>query len=95
MTTFWDKTELQRLEDFRMILVARRRQIVQSVFDLREANKETDSAAGANSGPEFRTIQDQIDAVDRAIDDEAKIEKGARAPVGFNRPIDYPKTGVV
>jgi len=98
MTTFWNKTELERLQDFRVILVARRRQAVQSVFELREANKETDSAYGYKAGPEFRAIQDQIEAVDRAIEDEARIESSTQTlkrPAGFNQPIEYPKSGIV
>jgi hypothetical protein len=91
MAEYRNKPEVQRLEDFRMILVARRRQLIQTVFENRHAN--TDPTAGANWGPEFKAIQEQIDAVDHAIADETKMDDAARAAASTERspePPTYP-----
>lgn len=93
MADFWDKSEVQRLQDFRAILVAHRRQLIQGVFENRHANKETDPAAGSNRGPELKAMQDQIAAVDSAIEDEKQLEGTARAAASDERvpePASYP-----
>lgn len=68
-------SDLKRLQDFRDILVAERRRIVRTVFDLREANNDKTPTGGANRAPDVQKIQEQIDAVDRAIADEKAAAK--------------------
>ena len=90
MASFWDRSEVQRLQDFREILVAHRRQLIQGVLENRDANKETNPAVGSNRGPELKAIQDQIAAVDQAIEDEKRIEGAARAAASDERAPDPP-----
>jgi hypothetical protein len=68
-------SDLKRLQEFRDILVAERRRIIKTVFDLRETNKDTSPTGGANRAPDVQKIQEQIDAVDRAIADEIAAAK--------------------
>ncbi len=70
MNSFWDKSEADRLKEFRNILIAARRKTVQSALENNEQNKQTDPTAGAQWGADLKAIQDQIDAIDRALTDE-------------------------
>lgn len=65
---------LEDLQAFREILVAARRRVVRQVHELREDNRETEPSAGARWGADFKAIQDQIEAVDRAIKEEELAE---------------------
>ena len=56
---------LDELEAFRKILVEQRRQVV------RLALRSKSSAEGF--GASLRTVQEEIEAVDRALEDEGKI----------------------
>ena len=62
-------TDLEELKEFRRILVIRRQQCARNAVDSHVSNREVtgDDAAGSNYGPEFQRIQEQIEAVDRAI----------------------------
>ena len=68
-------SDLGRLQSFRDILVAERRRIVRTVFELRRANNDTTPTGGANRAPDVQKIQEQIDAVDRALADERVATK--------------------
>lgn len=57
------------LEQFRAVLVEERRRIVSTALELRAANGE----GGANWGADVQRLQEQIEAVDRAIKDEEKL----------------------
>ncbi len=65
---------LEKLAAFKMILVERRRQIVETAIDSRHSTTpqggEPDPGAGSAWGAEFLAVQQQIDAVDRAMADE-------------------------
>lgn len=65
--------ELEALKAFRAILVEGRREIVRTAHDLREANRQGGSY-GKNWGADFQQIQEQIEAIDRAIKDEESLE---------------------
>lgn len=70
---FWEWSEIKRLEEFRQILVARRREIVEQVFSMKAKNKDGSPSLGSLSGPLLQAIQEQIEAVDRALVDEKTI----------------------
>ena len=92
------QSPLDDLRAFRELLVAERRRIIRAALELREANEEQSPTSGAGHGAELQRIQEQIEAVDRAFEDEKKIaleeERGkARAP---SRPYPpRPPRGVV
>jgi len=56
------------LEKFRAVLVEERRRIVSTALELREANGE-----GGLWGADVQRLQEQIEAVDRAIKDEENL----------------------
>lgn len=59
----------QQLEELRTIHVEERRRLVSVAVDLRQTNKE-----GGLWGAQVAAIQSQIEAIDRAIADERKLE---------------------
>ena len=61
------------LRAFRDILVARRRELVETLFEAREERGEEDAAYGAHRGLDVQRVQEQIEAVDRAISDEERL----------------------
>jgi hypothetical protein len=63
------RSPLEALNAFRKMLVEERRQIVSTALELREANGE-----GGLHGAEFQRIQEQIEALDRAIADETALQ---------------------
>lgn len=71
-----EQTPVEALQEFRAILVAERQNIVRNALSLRKDNAELGNEImpwdGANRGVEFQRVQEQIDAVDRAIADEER-----------------------
>ncbi|WP_146056357.1 hypothetical protein [Methylobacterium sp. V23] len=57
------------LEDFRKVLVNERRVRVATALDLRDAN----GGEGGLWGSDVKSLQEQIGAIDRAIEDETKL----------------------
>lgn len=74
MVDYATVVDAELVKEFRDILVAERRRIVRTVFELRNANHDESPTGGANWGQQFKVIQDQIDAVDRAIADEERAQ---------------------
>lgn len=76
-------TPIEDLKVFRDLLVTERRNIVRTALELREANDRGQPTALAKGwGADIRGLQDQIEAVDRAISDEERLEPSFYAPGG-------------
>ena len=65
-----EESTVEQLEAFREVLVEERRRLVATALDLRRQNGDS---GGENWGPQVKAIQEQIEAVDRAIADEKKL----------------------
>lgn len=76
---FWHWSEVKRLEEFRQILVERRREIVEQIFALKAKSRDPSLSLGSRSGPLLQAIQEQIEAVDRALSDEKAISNPPRS----------------
>ena len=72
MPGFKEMSEIERLREFRTVLVLKRRSLIAQVLDFREKNASRDPAAGSATGKDVRDLQEQIEAVDRAIADEER-----------------------
>jgi hypothetical protein len=74
---------ITRLEAFREILVASRREGVRNVHHTRRAMEasgfQIEESDGAAYGAELKVLQDEIDAVDRAIEDEKRLALAAES----------------
>jgi hypothetical protein len=70
---FWHWSEVKRLEEFRQILVERRREIVEQIFSMKAKSRDSSPSLGSRSGPLLQVIQEQIEAVDRALMDEKAL----------------------
>jgi hypothetical protein len=65
------KSDLKDLQDFREILIGERTRIVQTMVDQhRPGGSGQSSRSVGDWGTTFKTIQDAIDAVDRAIQNQ-------------------------
>lgn len=66
---------LRNVHEFRKVLVAHRRNIISTALELRASNADYASAQpwyGAQWGKELLEVQMQIDALDKAIQDEER-----------------------
>jgi hypothetical protein len=81
MTTGWEnvmpRSHIERLEAFREILVATRREGTRNVHHTRDAMRasgfQIGDSDGSSYGVELKVLQDEIEAVDRAIEDEKRL----------------------
>lgn len=71
------RSHIERLEEFRGILVATRREGVRNVHHARDAMQasgfQISDSEGSKYGAELQALQEQIEAVDRAIEDEKRL----------------------
>ena len=67
------KEDLNLMREYRSALVGERRRLTRSAFELWQANNRTDATAGISWAADIRKIQEEIEAVDRAIQDEARL----------------------
>ena len=73
------RDHVQRLEEFREILVATRREGVRNVHHTRDAMRASGfhigDSDGSSYGAELKVLQEEIEAVDRAIEDEKRLSQ--------------------
>jgi len=71
------RNHVERLEEFREILVATRREGVRNVHHTRDAMRasgfQIGDSEGSGYGRELQVLQEEIEAVDRAIEDEKRF----------------------
>lgn len=71
------RNHIERLEAFREILVATRREGVRNVLHTRDAMQasgfQIGDSDGSSFGAELKGLQEQLEAVDRAIEDERRL----------------------
>ena len=71
------RNHVERLEVFRDILVAARRDGTRNVLQTRDAMQasgfQIEDSEGAKFGAELKVLQEEIEAVDRAIQDEKRL----------------------
>jgi hypothetical protein len=83
------RSHIDRLEEFRAILVAARRDGLRNVHHTRDAmvasGFQIAESEGAKYGAELKALQEEIEAVDRAIEDERKL---TMLPDSHDRPAE-------
>lgn len=71
------RNHIERLEEFREILVATRREGIRNVHHTRDAMRasgfQIEDSDGSSYGAELKVLQEEIEAVDRAIEDEKRL----------------------
>jgi hypothetical protein len=71
------RSHVERLGEFREILVATRREGVRNVHHTRDAMRasgfQIGDSDGSSYGAELMVLQEEIEAVDRAIEDEKRL----------------------
>jgi hypothetical protein len=71
------RNHIERLAAFREILLATRREGIRNVLHTRDAMQasgfQIGDSDGSSYGPELKGLQEQIEAVDRAIEDERRL----------------------
>ncbi|TPN81941.1 hypothetical protein FJ987_25200 [Mesorhizobium sp. CU2] len=71
------RSHVERLGEFREILVATRREGVRNVHHTRDAMRasgfQIGDSDGSSYGAQLQLLQEQIEAVDRAIEDEKRL----------------------
>lgn len=74
------RNHIERLEEFRQILVATRREGIRNVLHTRDAMQasgfQIQGSDGSSYGAQLKVLQEEIEAVDRAIDDEKRLALG-------------------
>ena len=77
------RNHIERLEAFREILVATRREGIRNVLHTRDAMQasgfQIQGSDGSSYGAQLKVLQEQIEAVDRAIDEEKRLALGVEA----------------
>ena len=68
-----DTQEIDNLQSLRMALVIKRRSIALRASEEGKQYHDRNASAGASHGAELKRIQEEIDAVDRALADEEKL----------------------
>lgn len=68
------ETPVEAMRAFREVLVEARRSVVKNALSIHRANGD----GGENWGPALRKVQEEIDAVDRAIADEQLLDPNER-----------------
>ena len=71
------RNHVERLGEFREILVATRREGIRNVHHTRDAMRasgfQIGDSDGSSYGAQLKALQEQIEAVDRAIEDEKRL----------------------
>lgn len=71
------RNHIERLEEFRGILVATRREGIRNVLHTRDAMQasgfQIQESDGSSYGAQLKVLQEEIEAVDRAIDEEKRL----------------------
>jgi len=71
------RSHVERLGEFREILVATRREGVRNVHHTRDAMRasgfQIGDSDGSSYGADLKVLQEEIEAVDRAIEDEKRL----------------------
>ena len=71
------RNHIERLEEFREILVAARREGIRNVLHPRDAMRasgfQIQDSDGSSYGAELKVLQEEIEAVDRAIEEEKRL----------------------
>jgi len=84
------RTNVERLEEFREILVATRREGVRNVHHTRDAMRasgfQIGDSDGSAYGAQLQLLQEQIEAVDRAIEDEKRLALAPESAAQSRRP---------
>ena len=84
------RTHVERLEEFREILGATRREGVRNVHHTRDAMRasgfQIGDSDGSSYGAQLKALQEQIEAVDRAIEDEKRLALVLEGAVQSRRP---------
>ncbi|PBC09733.1 hypothetical protein [Mesorhizobium sp. WSM3859] len=84
------RTHVERLGEFREILVATRREGVRNVHHTRDAMRasgfQIGDSDGSSYGAQLKALQEQIEAVDRAIEDEKRLALVLESAVQSRRP---------
>jgi hypothetical protein len=71
------RSPLEYLKQFRQLLVEERRSVIFNFFELRTANRQdnTPTSLVHRHGAEVQKLQEEIEAVDRAIKDEEALSE--------------------
>ena len=84
------RNHVERLREFREILVATRREGVRNVHHTRDAMRasgfQIGDSDGASYGAELKDLQEEIEAVDRAIEDEKRLALALESAAQSRRP---------
>lgn len=85
------RNHVERLREFREILVATRREGVRNVHHTRDAMRASGFQIGDSDGSSYgvglKVLQEEIEAVDRAIEDEKRLALTLESAVQSRRPI--------
>ena len=84
------RSHIERLGEFREILVATRREGVRNVHHTRDAMRasgfQIGDSDGSSYGAELKLLQEEIEAVDRAIEDEKRLALALDSAAQSRRP---------
>ena len=84
------RSHIERLGEFREILVATRREGVRNVHHTRDAMRvsgfQIGDSDGSSYGAELKVLQEEIEAVDRAIEDEKRLALALESAAQPRRP---------
>ncbi|MBZ9657485.1 hypothetical protein LB523_00380 [Mesorhizobium sp. ESP-6-4] len=84
------RTHVERLGEFREILVATRREGVRNVHHTRDAMRasgfQIGDSEGSSYGAQLKALQEEIEAVDRAIEDEKRLALALEGRTQSRRP---------
>ena len=84
------RSHVERLGEFREILVATRREGVRNVHHTRDAMRasgfQIGDSDGSSYGAQLQLLQEQIEAVDRAIEDEKRLALALEGTSQSRRP---------
>ncbi|ESX83342.1 hypothetical protein X759_03275 [Mesorhizobium sp. LSHC420B00] len=84
------RSHVERLGEFREILVATRREGVRNVHHTRDAMRasgfQIGDGDGSSYGAEMKVLQEEIEAVDRAIEDEKRLALAIEGAAQPRRP---------
>lgn len=85
------RNHVERLEEFREILVATRREGVRNVHHTRDAMRasgfQIGDSDGSSYGAKLKELQEEIEAVDRALEDEKRLALALESAAQPRRPI--------
>ncbi|MCF6101200.1 hypothetical protein [Mesorhizobium muleiense] len=85
------RNHVERLEEFREILVATRREGVRNVHHTRDAMRasgfQIGDGDGSSYGAKLKELQEEIEAVDRALEDEKRLALALERAAQPRRPI--------